>query len=411
MKHIASSCYILPLLLSAAGAAQAQDSWTDELAKMVTDGKASLDLRYRYENVDQDNIHRTASANTLRSRVTLASASWDGVSALAQLDNVTDFGSDNYNSTENGNTQYPVIADPTGTDLNELWLKYTGEGYNGTLGRQRINLGRQRFIGGVGWRQNEQTYDAVRAIWNPMEIVKLDFSYVNQVKRIFGPDDGANPADWEGDNYLFRADYQLNPDSKISAFGYWLDIDDDGPYGPGKTVNNSTDTYGLEYSGKFDWFSFAASYATQSDAGDSQLNYDADYYMVELGARASMANFKVGYEVLASDNNVGFKTPLATLHKFQGWADKFLNTPDVGVEDLYGSISGNLGSVKLVAIYHDFQAEESGEDFGTELDVAATFAISKQFSLQAKVAWFNADNNSERYNDTDKVWFTAQYKL
>ena len=409
MKQFTNCCYILPMLLCAAGAVQAQDDAANSLTEMATKGNASLDLRYRYENVDQDNFDKTASANTLRSRLTLASAVWHGVSGLAEVDNVWDFGSDHYNSTENGNTNRPVIADPTGTDLNQVWLKYAGENYDGTLGRQRILHGNQRFVGGVAWRQNEQTYDAFRAHWDPIEPLKLDLSYVNRVKRIFGPDDGANPADWQGDNFLFKADYQINPGNRISAFGYWLDIDSDGPYAPGKTVNNSTDTYGVEYAGKFDWFSVAASYATQSDAGDSTLNYDADYYMVELGAKVSVVDLKVGYEVLASDNEVGFNTPLATLHKFQGWADKFLGTPADGIEDLYASIGGKLGPVKLIAVYHDFQAEDSSEDFGSEVDLAATWPMTKRFSLQAKYATFDSD--SSRYDDTDKVWFTAQYKL
>ena len=409
MKHIAKSCYILPLLLSAAAAAQAEDGATDSLTGMVTDGKAALDMRYRYENVSQDNIDRNANANTLRSRLTLASASWHGVSGLAEVDNVWDFGSDNYNSTENGNTDRPVIADPTGTDLNQLWLKYTGESFDSTAGRQRILNGNQRFIGGVAWRQNEQTYDGLRGNWAPLENLKLDASYVYNVNRIFGPDDGANPADLEGDNFFVRADYQITENHKVAAFGYFLDIDEDGPYAAGKTVNNSTDTYGVEYNGKFDWLSVAASYATQSEAGDSELNYDADYYMVELGTKFSVLNLKAGYEVLASDNGVGFQTPLATLHKFQGWADKFLGTPGDGIEDLYGSIGSTLGPVKLVAVYHDFQAEDSSEDFGTELDLAATWPMTKRFSLQAKYANFNSD--SDRYDDTDKFWLTAQYKL
>ena len=408
MKHIASSCYILPMLLCAATAVQAEDNSVDSFTKMFTKGKASIDLRYRYENVDQDSKHRTASANTLRSRLTLATATWHGISGLAEGDNVTDFGSDNYNSTENGNTQYPVIADPTGTDLNQLWLRYTGGSYDGTAGRQRINIGNQRFVGGVAWRQNEQTYDGVRGHWAPLDGLKLDASYIYNVNRIFGPDDGANPADWEGDNFFFRSDYQITENHKVALFGYWLDIDKDGPYGPGKTVNNSTDTYGLEYHGKFNWLSVAASYARQSDAGNSELNYDADYYMVELGADAGVFKLKAGYEVLASDNNVGFKTPLATLHKFQGWADKFLGTPDDGIEDLYGSVGSNLGKLKLAAVYHNFQAESSGEDFGKELDLVATWPFNKNFSVQAKYANFNTDSNN--YSDTDKVWFTAQFK-
>jgi hypothetical protein len=130
--------------------------------------------------------------------------------------------------------------------------------------------------------------------------------------------------------------------------------------------------------------------------------------MVELGAKVSVLNLKAGYEVLGSDNEVGFKTPLATLHKFQGWADMFLSTPYDGVEDLYGSVGGKVGPVKLAAVYHDFQAEDSSEDFGTEVDLVATWPVMKGLTLQAKYATFNSD--SDRYSDTDKVWLSAQYK-
>jgi hypothetical protein len=408
MKHIATSCCILPMLMCAAVAVQAEDNSVDTFTEMFTKGKASVDFRYRYEHVDQDVKEDNANANTLRSRLTLETAAWNGISGLVEGDNVWDFGSENYNDTQNGKTQYPIVADPSGTDLNQLWLKYAGESYDGTLGRQRILNGNQRFIGGVAWRQNEQTYDGFRAHWNPMDSLKLDGSYVSNIRRIFGPDDGANPSELEGDNFFFRADYQIVENHKVAAFGYWLDIDDNAPYGADKTVDNSTDTYGVEYNGKFDWMSVAASYATQSEAGDSELDYDADYYMVELGAKVSVLNLKAGYEVLGSDNEVGFKTPLATLHKFQGWADMFLSTPYDGVEDLYGSVGGKVGPVKLAAVYHDFQAEDSSEDFGTEVDLVATWPVMKGLTLQAKYATFNSD--SDRYSDTDKVWLSAQYK-
>jgi hypothetical protein len=409
MKHLTKTCYILPLLLAATGTAHAQDAWGDDVSKMVTEGKASLDFRYRFENVDQENFNKDATANTLRSRITLATAPWGGFSALLEMDNVSDFGSDDYNSTGNGKTQYPVIADPEGTDLNQAYFKYAGETMAGILGRQRINHGNQRFIGGVGWRQNEQTYDGLRGTWEPMELLKIDLSYVANVSRIFGPDDGAQPADLEGDNYFLRADYTITPEQKIAAYGYSLDFDTNDDYSSGKTVDNSGTTYGLEYSGKFDWFSLAAAYATQSDSGSSTLDYDADYYMVELGANFGGIGFKGGYEVLGAGDGVGFKTPLATLHKFQGWADKFLGTPGDGIEDMYVGVNGKLGPVKLAAIYHDFQAEETSEDYGTEVDLVATWPINKQFSVQAKYASFSAD--SSRYDDTDKGWVTLQLKL
>ncbi|MBE9540449.1 MAG: alginate export family protein, partial [Proteobacteria bacterium] len=300
MKHLAKSCYILPLLLAAAGTVQAEDTWGDGLSKAVSDGKVSLDFRYRFENVDQDGFSKDATANTLRSRITLATAPWGGFSALLEFDDVTNIGSENYNSLENGKTQYPVIADPEGTDLNQGYFKYAAEDFAGMLGRQRIVHGNQRFIGGVAWRQNEQTFDSLRGTWDPMEILKLDLSYVSNVSRIFGPEDAAQPADLKGDNYFFRADYQMAPDQKLTGYGYWLDFDADRDYASGKTVDNSGDTYGVEYSGKFDWFSINAAYATQSDAGSSTLKYDADYYLVELGAKFGGVGFKGGYEVLGA---------------------------------------------------------------------------------------------------------------
>ena len=61
--------------------------------------------------------------------------------------------------------------------------------------------------------------------------------------------------------------------------------------------------------------------------------------------------FKAGYEVLegAPTGGLAFVTPLATLHKFQGWADKFLATPASGIEDAYIAVFGNaLGFLGLL---------------------------------------------------------------
>jgi len=409
MKKILAAC-VAAQLMSPVLAVQAEETWGDAMSRAVKEGKASLDFRYRYEGVDQDGFDDDAEASTMRTRVTLESGKLWGLTGLIEADNVTSIGSSDYNSTENGKTKYPVVADPEGTEINQIWLRYDTDDLTAHAGRQRILHGSERFVGGVGWRQNEQTYDGLRAQWQPMPDLKIDASYVYNVNRIFGPDDGANPADWEGDNFFLRADYKLAEGHEVTGFGYWLDIDEQGKYAPGKTVNNSSDTYGLEYSGKFDWLAVRAGYATQSEAGDSNLDYDADYYTVELGATFKPVTVKVGYEVLASDNGVGFATPLATLHKFQGWADMFLATPADGIEDAYVSVGGALGPVKLMAVYHDFQAESSSDDFGTELDLVATWPVNKQFSVQAKYATFDTDN-SARYADTDKMWLTLQLKL
>ena len=390
--------------------AVAEDSFLDGLQSMVTEGSASLDLRYRYEFVDQDSFDEDAKASTLRSRLTLKSGNFGGFTALIEFDDVTAIGPDDYNSTTNGKGEFPVVADPEGTDFNQGWIQYASGDSKGTLGRQRIIHGNQRFIGGVAWRQNEQTYDSLRGQFKLFDSLDLDVAYVDQVNRIFGPDDGAQPAEWEGDNLFARADLKLSENHKLTGFGYLIDVEPIRDYPSGRAEDNSNTTFGVEYAGKLGPVNLMASYATQSDSGDSNLDYDTDYLLLEGGTKLGVIGLKAGYEVLAADNGVGFKTPLATLHKFQGWADKFLGTPPDGIEDIYVSVSGALGPIKLAAIYHDFSAEDSSEDFGTELDLVATWPIDKRFSLQAKFASFSTDNE-DRYDDTDKFWITAQLKL
>jgi Alginate export len=382
-----------------------------EVAEMLTQGVLSLDMRYRYEYVDEDNFDDEANASTLRSKVAFQSAVYEGVSFLAELSNVSYIGDDDFNSTENGETQYPVVADPDGTELNQAWARYIWKELSGIYGRQGIVYDDQRFIGDVAWRQNEQTYDGLRAGWISKAGVSLDYAYVYGVNRIFGPDDSnAQPSQWEGNNNLVRLEYKFLETQSIVGFAYLLDIDDRTRWLPNLTVNNSTDSYGIRYSGTFGAFAARASYAFQSNAGDSNLDYDANYFLTEGEANFFGVKGTLGYEVLGSDNGVGFKTPLATLHKFQGWADKFLVTPADGVEDAYIGVSGDVGPVNLAAIWHDFQSEKGSDDFGDELDLQATWPVNKMFTLQLKYAKFDGDDAAV-YKDTQKAWLTVQFKI
>jgi hypothetical protein len=387
----------------------AADDNSSSLVEAVKDGTVALDFRYRFEGVDQDSFNKDAKASTLRSRITVTSGSVYGFTVLGEVDNVSNIGADKFNSTENGKIQYPVVADPNGTEINQIYLKYTADSANGILGRQRINYSNQRFVGGVAWRQNEQTFDAFRGNWQALESVNLDYSYTNRVHRIFGPDDGTFPAQWDGNNHFLYVDWKVAEDHNIGAFGYYIDVDTDNSYPAAKTVNNSSETWGLEYVGKVSVLNVRAAYASQGDAADSEGDYKANYYLLEVGGSAANIGLKAGYEVLAADNGIGFATPLATLHKFQGWADTFLNTPGDGVEDLYFGIDTVLGPVKIGAIYHNFQAEDSSRDFGDEIDLVATWPVNEHFTTALKFAGFFADEDS--YTDTNKVWLTLQFKL
>jgi hypothetical protein len=62
-----------------------------------------------------------------------------------------------------------VVADPEGTEVNQVWVGYEKYDTNVKFGRQTFTLDNHRFIGNVIWRQNEQTYDAVSLVNNSIE--------------------------------------------------------------------------------------------------------------------------------------------------------------------------------------------------------------------------------------------------
>ncbi|WOJ94428.1 alginate export family protein [Congregibacter variabilis] len=389
---------------------RADVSLSEQLTSAVSDSSIALDLRYRYEMVDEDGFDDPAKASLLRSRVTFESGKVGRLSALLQIDDVRSLGSEDYNSTENGKVQYPTIADPEGTEFNQAWLRYSADDLKATLGRQRILLDRGRFIGAKPWRQNAQTYDALRLQWDASADFSIDASYVTQVSRVFGPADGSNPADWHGDSTFVRMSYDFADGHELVGFAYLLDVAAQSDFSAAKTVNNSSNTFGVAYSGVFSGLNILARLATQEDSGASELDYRAPYYIIEMAAPLGDMALKAAYEVLGADNGVGFGTRLANGHGHQGWADKFLATPGDGIKDAWVSLAGNLGPLALTARYHDFRAESSSVNFGSEIDLQAQWQINAWLTATAKAAVFETEA-PDRYPDTKKAWLALQIRL
>ncbi|MDP2245039.1 alginate export family protein [Pseudomonas sp.] len=383
---------------------------TQPLSTLITEGKPILDLRYRYEHVDQDNTLNNANAQTLRTRVGFQSGKWYGLSALVEADNVSRIGDASYNSTRNGQGDYSVVADPDGSEVNQALLRYDHTYGSAVLGRQRINLDNQRFIGGVAWRQNEQTYDGALLQLKPLTGLTLSYAYIDTINTIFGPGNGrfdtaANPANIDGHSHLLNAQYVLMPELIASAYQYRLGLDNLAAGG------QSSQTTGVRLNGVISGISYALEYAKQKDYADNPLKLDSDYYLAELGYTIQGVALKAGYEVLGGASGPGnraFQTPLATKHAFQGWADIFLLTPANGIKDAYLGGSAPLLGGTLAAWYHDYRAERGSSHYGSEIDVSYAHAIPGVKGLVGlvKYAGYNADDVSV---DTDKLWVQLQY--
>jgi hypothetical protein len=399
----------IPLLFIAMAATAAHADGLAPLAGAIGETKPIAEARVRFESVDQEPFADEASAATVRARLGFETGRAWGTTLLVEGEAIIPLTS-NYNSTTNGNTTFPVVADPENYELNRLQLTNTLIlDTTVTLGRQRIVMDDHRFVGNVGWRQNEQTYDALRVVNRHIPNVVIDVSYVNQVNRIFGPNGlpGANIGRFTGDSVLANVSWQSQY-GKLTGFGYLVEFDQ-APV----PLRDSTQTLGLRFAGERPLskvkLAYTLSYAAQEDRGANPLSFRNDYYLAELNGTYRAYSLGAGYEVLEGTGVKGFTTPLATLHRFQGWADKFLTTPVNGIKDKYVMAGfqkkgvGPLETLGLTGTWHKFDSTRLGINYGSELDLQLQGKYLR-FSGTLKYARYDAASSTPlAVRDTEKL--------
>ena len=356
----------------------------DEVPSLV---EITLDTRLRYEYGDQSGLS-PSNAATIRNRLGLLTREINGFQGYVEYEGTVAADRFDYNdATGRAPGGKTVIADPTSQELNQAWISYKDS--NGILavkgGRQALNLDGQRYVGTVGWRQNMQTFDAATLTFTPNDDLEIFYGYVWQVNRIFGSNN-FNPGgtDFKGGSHLFNAKFKNLPVGTLTTYVYSMDL---GNVTGDAGSNNS---FGLSLAGDFVGDTkYYAEYGYQTDAYDSPLNYNASYAHANLSGKVGSAvTATAGYEYLGSDNGVGYQFPLATLHKFNGFADRFLGTPGGGLSDLYLSAATTVAGIKFVAAYHYFWDDGFDLALGQEVDLVASKALNEHVSVLTKAAFF-----------------------
>jgi len=355
-------------------------------------GKFYGDFRLRYESVSQDNAREDADALTLRTRLGYKTAAVNGFSGLIEAENSTAI-IDDYSFPPVGlnGSQFSVVADPDShTEIDQALIQYKEDGVTAKFGRQVLTLDNHRFVGHVGWRQDRQTFDALSVSYAPSKTATYKYAYLDKRNRIF-----ADERDVDSKDHLLNASFKLSA-GKLTPYIYLLEVDNG--------TDNSLDTYGVSYAGKGGGLSYRAEIATQ-DANDM---FDTDYLALELAKKFSGVTAKIGYEKLGSDGGAAaFATPLATLHKFNGWADQFLGTPAQGLEDVYALVTGKVAGGKWLAAYHSYSSDESlagADDLGSELNLLYAKKFAKKYSAGIKYADYSAGDTAFGKVDADKIW-------
>lgn len=364
------------------------------------DGNLILNTRLRAEIVDQDG-RENAEALTLRIAVGYDQKLSDNWSVLGEVEGVLHLNND-FADTVKARPGLAVVADPKTLELNRLQIAYKDEKTTATLGRQRIIFDNARFIGNVGFRQNEQTFDALRASHSLTETVKAEYVFIDKVHRIFG-DESPN-GEFESNSHLFRLSVK-SQFGDVTGYGLLLNLDE--------SAAASGQTWGVRWAKGFETdfakINLTAEAALQHEYKDKGPASNVGYQAVTASFTRGKITAHIGGEILEGSGGRGFVTPLSTLHKFQGWADAFLTTPANGIRDLQLGIKSSAPNfikgqkpITFGAIYHDFASDNGAVGLGQEFDAILKIPVSSKVAFETKLAIFEGGSTGPA--DRNKFW-------
>lgn len=381
----------------------------EELNAIFADGKPRLNLRYRFESVDDNALQangqtlQQAQASTLRALFGYQTGSFHGFSAILDFESVIAIGAESYNDGSNGKTRFATVVDPTGTELEQLHLQYQGlQDTSIKLGRQYITYRKaphHRFIGTILWRQNWQNHDALTIRNESLPETTLNYAYTWRVNRIFGNGAPEPLSHFDSNSHLFNIQHKMNVIGDLETYSYLLDFNNAAAF--------STKTYGARINRESNLnikYSpiYTLEYARQFDYKKNSFDIDADYLMGAVGVAVrpdnntiDMFQFKLAYEFLSGNGGADrFVTILGTNHAFQGWADRFLITPGDGIRDIYGSLQMDVAGFRFIAEYHEFSSDKDSYNYGSEFDLLLNSKFRHGLSAELKYANYDADNNA-----------------
>jgi hypothetical protein len=365
----------------------------------------TIDIRARHEFREEDLLD-PSHALTARARVGLLAGAWHGFSAMGELE-ATGALVDDYNAGGGAEPVVPGntdIQDPENFELNRAWVQYAGHGFTAKVGRQRIIRNNAAFVGNVAWRQNEQTFDAASLAYAG-DGFDLFYAYANRVRRIFGYSAAPFSEEMDGDFHFLDGSVKLDAGT---LGGYIYLVDADNVTGVAASTNvGESNTFGAYY--KIGDLHLEAAWQDGESTLVAGSDYDAFYGHLIYTKKLGDGTLVAGLEYLEEN----FKTPLATVHPFDGFADAFvgqrigLNNKGgmyKGLSDLYVSYGRPVPwGCNLTGFAHYFLDDGFNDPYGWELDAVLSKKFNEHLSGLIKAAFFFEDDGPRGYQDISQV--------
>ena len=369
------------VLMTHCASVWAEESQPDlSVGEAITQGHLFLNLRPRYEHVEQDGKPKNADAYTLRTLLGWRTGQWHGLGVYVEGINVGHLGEEHYSDDPARVSPYPLVADPDSTDVNQLYADYTASR-------------RQRCVRDVN--PSSSTTCATSVTSNSGKSCKCSTRLPSKtracrIRAVCGLSDAAKDGVRHAARYQ-RADLQcaLYVEAQQCPRRFRLLARSSEHRSSHRLRDNSNKIVGLRADGKYPirepWsLLYTAEYAKQDHYSGGDPRIDADYYHLALGVQWKDFFVRLEQERLASNDGVyGFQTPLGTNHLFQGWADLFLTTPRQGIRDSYVSAGAKLYKATLYGEYHRFRSDFGDFDFGKNWISAFPIRYSNRWSAKS----------------------------
>ena len=145
--------------------------------------------------------------------------------------------------------------------------------------------------------------------------------------------------------------------------------------------------------------SYELEFAMQNGEMSEDASYGGMMYGLNAGYKIAGMTVSAGLDFISGDDtttmdvNESFNTLYATNHKYYGYMDYFLNLPvhtgGLGLQDIHVKMTGLkvAGHVVNVA-YHMFNADQSTESFGNELDITLVKKYADNVKIVAGYSMF-----------------------
>lgn len=388
--------------VSHAGTAPLADVTTTPATSWLT---PTLDIRARYEFADVDGLD-PSHAFTTRERVGVKTSAWNGFSALVEGEFTQDLVDDYHSGTADtkpSDAKNSTIADPQNNELNQALIQYSGFDSTVKVGRQRIIYDNAAFIGNVGWRQNEQTYDAISLLNTSIPDLTLNYAFIDQVNRIFGEEASGTFQNAPGEIHLLNASYAGISGLTLGSYIYSMEFDDAG------TTGWNNETYGISAKGSLAGLNLHGELAFQDEAGP--LN-DGEGLYAHFNATKALGSqtLTVGIEHL----DAGVQTPLATVHAFNGYADatdaRRISGDHGGLTDTYASHTLPIfWGMKWTNAAHVFGDNSISSDLGFGVDSVLAKKFDDHLTAITKLGYF--DTSDALYKSTTRVSMELNYSF